>query len=46
VSRSKLANDGFVSRAKPEVVQAERDRMTETEERIVRLRGLLARIGG
>ncbi len=46
VSRNKLANDGFVSRAKPEVVQAERDRMTETEERIVRLRGLLARLGG
>ncbi|MCG3134323.1 MAG: Valine--tRNA ligase [Planctomycetes bacterium] len=43
-SRAKLSAESFVSRAKPEVVQAERDRLAETEQRLERLRKLRAQL--
>jgi valyl-tRNA synthetase len=43
--RAKLANESFVARAKPDVVQAERDRAAEIESRLVRLRKLLGNLG-
>ena len=43
---AKLSNDVFVSRAKPEVVQAERDRVTEYGARIARLKKLHDNLGG
>jgi len=36
--QSKLANESFVTRAKPEVVQKERDRLVELEEKLTKLR--------
>ena len=36
--QSKLANEAFVTRAKPEVVQKERERLVELEERVSKLR--------
>jgi len=41
-SAKKLANDAFVSRAKPEVVQAERNRLAKTEEELAVLEANLA----
>jgi valyl-tRNA synthetase len=43
--RAQLANENFVSRAKPEVVQGARDRLAATEERIARLRERLDLLG-
>ncbi len=36
--QGKLANESFVTRAKPEVVQKERDRLAELQERVSKLR--------
>ncbi|MCE9636704.1 MAG: valine--tRNA ligase [Planctomycetes bacterium] len=44
-ARGKLSSEVFVARAKPEVVQAERDRVIEFENRIARLGSLLANLG-
>ena len=41
----KLENPSFVERAKPEVVQRERERMTEQDERIARVQARLAMFG-
>ncbi len=43
--RTKLANAQFVSRAKPEVVQAERDRLVAQEDALVKLRARRAELG-
>ncbi len=43
---AQLANEGFTGRAKPEVVQAARDRLVAAEERAARLRARLAALGG
>jgi valyl-tRNA synthetase len=45
-TRSKLANESFTSRAKPEVVEQERRRLAESEEQVGRLAKLLASLGG
>jgi len=44
-TRAQLANDNFVARARPEVVQATRDRLATADERIARLRDRLAALG-
>ena len=41
----KLANPDFVARAKPEVVEAEREKLTDAEATLDRLRAGLARLG-
>jgi valyl-tRNA synthetase len=41
-TRAQLANENFVARAKPEVVQAARDRLAAADERVSRLRARLA----
>ena len=45
-TRGKLANESFVTRAKPEVVQKERDRLIEHEERLNKLRERRAELAG
>ncbi len=40
-TRAQLANGNFVARARPEVVQAARDRLAASDERIARLRARL-----
>lgn len=40
----KLANPGFVERAKPEVVEAERERLAENKAQLERIRDNLARL--
>ncbi|MBF6594256.1 MAG: valine--tRNA ligase [Thermaceae bacterium] len=44
-AKSKLANAGFVERAKPEVVEAERERLAENKAQITRLQENLERLG-
>jgi valyl-tRNA synthetase len=44
--QGKLANESFVTRAKPEVVQKERDRLVELEERLSKLRERRAELAG
>ncbi len=44
--QGKLANESFVTRAKPEVVQKERDRLAEQEERLNKLRERTAELEG
>jgi len=41
-TRAQLANENFVARAKPDVVQATRDRLASSDERVARLRTRLA----
>jgi valyl-tRNA synthetase len=45
-ARGQLANQAFVSRARPEIVQKERDRLAELTERLARLQERLAELGG
>jgi valyl-tRNA synthetase len=45
-SRGKLGNQGFVDRAPPEVVETEKRRLAESEERIVKLEAGLKRLEG
>jgi len=40
----KLANENFVSRAKPEVVERERERLAEAQEMVARIREALERL--
>ncbi len=44
--QSKLGNEAFVTRAKPEVVEKERDRLSAAEERIGKLLARRAELGG
>ncbi|MEO7020332.1 MAG: valine--tRNA ligase [Ktedonobacteraceae bacterium] len=44
--QGKLANEAFVTRAKPEVVQKERERLVELEERLSKLRERRAEVAG
>jgi valyl-tRNA synthetase len=44
-SEAKLANPGFVERAKPEVVEAERERLAEGRAQLERIRANLERLG-
>jgi valyl-tRNA synthetase len=44
-TKAKLANESFVARAKPEVVEQERKRLAEFEEQAVRLAKLLGALG-
>jgi valyl-tRNA synthetase len=44
-TKAKLANDSFVTRAKPEVVEQERRRLAEAEEQCARLAKLLDALG-
>ncbi len=44
--QSKLGNEAFVTRAKPEVVEKERDRLSSAEERIGKLLARRAELGG
>ncbi|MDQ6602763.1 MAG: class I tRNA ligase family protein, partial [Chloroflexota bacterium] len=44
-TRAQLANDNFVARARPEVVQAARDRLAASDERVARLRARLSALG-
>jgi valyl-tRNA synthetase len=44
--QGRLANEAFVSRARPEVVQKERARLAELEERLARLKERQAELGG
>jgi valyl-tRNA synthetase len=44
--QNKLANEAFVTRAKPEVVERERERLTVQEERIGKLKARRAELGG
>jgi valyl-tRNA synthetase len=41
-TRAQLANENFVARARPDVVQAARDRLVAADERVTRLRDRLA----
>ncbi|WP_366914804.1 hypothetical protein, partial [uncultured Meiothermus sp.] len=41
----KLANPGFVERADPAIVQAERERLVENQAQLERIRQNLARLG-
>lgn len=41
-TRAQLTNENFVARARPEVVQAARDRLAASDERVARLRARLA----
>jgi valyl-tRNA synthetase len=45
-TEKKLANENFVSRAKPEVVQVERDRLAEMQGQIARLEENVQRLTG
>ncbi len=45
-SENLLAGPGFAQKAKPEVVQAERDKLVANREQLERLRGQLAALGG
>jgi valyl-tRNA synthetase len=45
-ARGQLANEAFVSRARPEVVQKERDRLAELTERLARLQERQTELGG
>jgi valyl-tRNA synthetase len=45
-SRGKLANKGFLSGAPPEVVAGVRDQLSESEERLAKLKAQLAELGG
>jgi valyl-tRNA synthetase len=44
--QGKLANEAFVSRAKPEVVEKEREKLAAQEERIGKLKDRRAELGG
>lgn len=44
--QSKLGNEAFVTRAKPEVVEKERERLSSAEERIGKLLAQRAELGG
>jgi valyl-tRNA synthetase len=44
-AEAKLANPGFVERAKPEVVEAERERLAENKAQLARIRENLERLG-
>jgi valyl-tRNA synthetase len=44
--QGKLANEAFVTRAKPEVVEKEREKLTVQEERIGKLEARRAELGG
>jgi len=44
--QSKLANEAFVAKAKPEVVERERERLAVQEERIGKLKARRAELGG
>jgi valyl-tRNA synthetase len=44
--QGKLANEAFVTKAKPEVVERERERLTVQEERIGKLKTRRAELGG
>ncbi|WP_027892811.1 valine--tRNA ligase [Calidithermus chliarophilus] len=44
-AQAKLANPGFVERAKPEVVEAERERLAENQAQLERIRANLERLG-
>ena len=44
--QGKLANEAFVTRAKPEVVEKEREKLTAQEERIGKLKARRAELGG
>jgi valyl-tRNA synthetase len=44
-SRAQLTNGNFVARAKPDVVQATRDRLAAADERVTRLRARLVALG-
>lgn len=44
-SENLLASPGFAQKAKPEVVQAERDKLAANREQLERLRGQLAALG-
>jgi len=41
----KLGNENFVSRAKPEIVERERERLVEAQEKIAKLEQALADLG-
>jgi len=43
---AKLGNQDFVSRAKPEVVEENRERLATAEAEVARLQAALSRIGG
>lgn len=45
-SQSKLANEAFVARAKPEIVQKEREHLLELEERLSKLRERRVELAG
>ena len=42
----KLANEQFRAKAKPEVVEEQRERLTEHEAALARVRAAVARLGG
>jgi valyl-tRNA synthetase len=44
-TRAQLANENFVARANPDVVQAARDRLAAADERVARLRARLTALG-
>ncbi len=44
--QGKLANEAFVSKAKPEVVEKEREKLVVQEERIGKLKQRMAELGG
>ncbi len=44
--QSKLANESSIAKAKPEVVEKEREKLTVQEERIGKLRVRRAELGG
>jgi valyl-tRNA synthetase len=43
--QSKLANESFVAKAKPEVVEKEREKLAAQEERIGKLKARRAELG-
>jgi valyl-tRNA synthetase len=42
---AKLANEKFVQNAKPDLVERERQKLSDAENKIKSLQGLLARLG-
>jgi len=46
MARGKLSNEGFVTKAPAHVVQKQRDRLSEYEEKLAKIRTRIAQLEG